>query len=171
MKRCFLLALALILLTTGSAFADLSKHTNPWEDVELNAFDLIQDGYRLVSVVWPAPNIEGMYFQKKDRVYRCFTFLGSDLTPNCAILINIPKPVLAIVALKLLATAQENYYADNDIYTFDLEALEQIGFFFSDKVGIKITRADKNSWRGIAFFIEFPEVEYVYDSEKGGLQD
>ena len=171
MKRFFLLAFVLVVFGTGSVLAEY-KHTSPWAGVELSAFDLIQDGYRLISAEWPGPNIEVMYFQKKDRVYRCWTDYKLAVNHGCEELSKPSDKNLAKKVLKMLATAQENYYAKNDTYTSDLEALWLLeGFELPPKVDLKITHADKLSWRGVAFHRNNPKKKFTYDSAELGLQD
>ncbi len=70
-------------------------------------------------------------------------------------------------ALKSLAIAQQNYYAENNIYTSDLTKLK--GWTAEPEVKVSITGADDTAWSATASHIS-SSFTFIYVSSAGGIQ-
>ncbi len=71
-------------------------------------------------------------------------------------------------ALKNLATAEENYYEENNTYTPDLSDLAA-SYQEDPAIRVYILSADNRKWKAVARHVGSRK-DFVYDSNNGGLQ-
>ncbi|MBW1709809.1 MAG: prepilin-type N-terminal cleavage/methylation domain-containing protein [Deltaproteobacteria bacterium] len=70
-------------------------------------------------------------------------------------------------ALKNLATAQENYYAQNNIYAANRANL--VGWTVESTIALTISNASTTTWSANASHTS-SDATFVYDASAGGLQ-